>query len=171
MAWPSRGASVIDIRSGALLLATNKRADSRCEWHPDGPRRAMEKRQDASRLSGQLRSDHPQLDLERADDFDHDVLRRRVEIAQPVHAEASTLVDLFECTSQDSHDLTVGDRGRCDRLDAASPRDGTNLAVRHVSQRDRAFGDGVTKGSPRVDQLVELAVERTKRRSDDGPVQ
>ena len=63
------------------------------------------------------------------------------------------------------------ERPAVDGGDLAAVVDRRDLAVGCKPERDGALGDGVGELAPRVDELVEVLVERLERPSEDVPVQ
>src|SRR5581483_1223021 len=125
----------------------------------------------AAGLVGELDAEHPELLLELADDLDQDVLRGEVELAQPVHAPADALRHRGKPRHELAHDDLGLEWAAFDGWDLAARADGARLAVGEEPERDAALGDGVGEVAPRVDQLVEVLVQRLEERADDAPVQ
>jgi hypothetical protein len=87
-------------------------------------------------------------------------LRDQVEVAEAVQPSSDAHGD----NCQTCHEFAccrVGvECARIDRLDAGVDVDGSSLAIWGYTERDSAFGDDVGAFTPRVDELVEVLVER-----------
>jgi hypothetical protein len=77
----------------------------------------------------ELRPDHPQLLLERPDDLDPDVLRRRVELAEPLHLVSRALGCLGHTVGELADDDPILDLAAIEALELAAGRDCCGLAV------------------------------------------
>src|SRR4051812_33449267 len=119
----------------------------------------------------ELRSQHPLLLLELPNHVDQDVLRDEVDFAKPVHPRPSQLADLRYPVSQLAYDRMVLDRRSRDRADFRPRGDSMRLPIRDVAQCDRPLGDHVRELTPRIDQLIELQVERPEQLADHRPMQ
>jgi hypothetical protein len=119
----------------------------------------------------QLSPHHPLLLLERPHDLDEHVLRGRVELAEAIHAGAGELADLGDAVRQVAHDDVILDRAGLERAGEAPGGDRPGLSVGEGPDRDRALGDRVGERLPRVDELVELQMQRPEVRPDDAPVE
>jgi bifunctional non-homologous end joining protein LigD len=114
---------------------------------------------------------HPELLLELAHDLDQDVLRGEVELAEPLHASANPLGDIGHPRDQRVECGVGVERSRVDRVDLAVAAHGCGTTVGCDAQRDRALRDRVGEVVPRVDELVEMLVQRLERPPVDVPVQ
>src|SRR4051794_8336437 len=133
-------------------------------------RRVAPLRLGSSRTS-ELRSQHPLLLLELANHLDEDVLRDEVDFAKPVHPRPSQLARLRYAVSQLPYDRMVLDRRWLDWADFRPPGDSLRLPIRDVAHCDRPLGNHIREITPRIDQLIELQVERPEQLPDHGPVQ
>src|SRR6202451_1891493 len=118
-----------------------------------------------------LGADHPQLLLERAHDFDHDILRCQAALAEPIHARAHALVRFGQAANELAHDGLILDRSALEVVGLGGARDCVCLSVGPEADRDRPLRDGVGEIAPDVDQLVQLQMERTEGLPDHAPVQ
>ena len=123
-----------------------------------------------ARSGRQRRAQHPELLLELAHDLDQDVLGGEVDLPEPVHAPADALADVREALDELARRGVGGERSGVDRGDPAALADGGGLAVGRVADCDRPLGDGIGELPPRVDELVEVLVERLERPAEDVPV-
>src|SRR5919108_151258 len=98
--------------------------------------------------------------LELTEDLDQDVLRGEVELAEAVHPCADPLGDVGEPLRQVADDDLGCERASLDGRDLARGADRGRLAVREVAERHGPLGDSVGKLAPRVDELVEVLVQR-----------
>jgi hypothetical protein len=125
----------------------------------------------AALLSTELDAKHPELLFERTDDLDQDVLRGEVDLAEAVHPRADALGDVREPRDELAHDLVRRKRAALHGRDLARRADCGRLTVGREAQRDGSLCDGVGKLAPRVDELVEMLVQRLEQRAHDAPVQ
>jgi hypothetical protein len=63
------------------------------------------------------------------------------------------------------------ERAGVDSADLAVGADGGGAAVGGIAEGDRALGDRVREVAPRIDELVEVLVERLEGTAEDVPVQ
>src|SRR3954466_13255106 len=122
---------------------------------------------ECSGATAQLGAHHPLLLLEYAHDVDEDVLGDRVALRESVHPLAHALADLRDAIGDVPDDRMAVERLGRDRYQLRFGRDRAPLPVRHEAQGDRSLSDLVREIPPRVDQLVELEVDRSERRPDD----
>src|SRR4051794_27865317 len=128
-------------------------------------------RRKGSHVRAELGPEHPLLLLEDANDVGQDVLGGDVDLAEAVHPSARALAGLSDPVDQLAHDDVVLDGALGDRRDRGSSDHRASLTVGDVADGDRALRDRVGQLSPRVDDLVEVQVQRPEQGADDAPVQ
>jgi hypothetical protein len=104
----------------------------------------------------------PELLLECARDRDEEVLRNRVVAGNDFDARSRAGRDFGHTVGDLPDHVVVPEMAGWERRDLTEARDGRGLAVGHGTERNPALGHLVAKGSPRVDELIELEVQERK---------
>jgi len=112
--------------------------------------------------SAELDAKHPELLFQRTDDLDQDVLRGEVDLSETVHPRADPLRDIRDRSRKRAalHGRDLPRRADCCRM-----------AVGREAERDGSLCHGVGELAPRLDEFVEVLVQRLEGRAHNAPVQ